>query len=57
MSAVVEESILDGTDEVERMAKRSPDFALIAKAWIRSEVAKGAKGGRRCLSRMRRWQL
>lgn len=42
VSAVVEESILDGImlDEVQRMAERSPDFARVAKAWIRSEVAK-----------------
>ena len=42
VSAVVEESILDGImlDEVQRMAERSPDFARIAKAWIRSEAAK-----------------
>ncbi len=44
VSAVVEESILDGImlDEVQRMAEQSPDFARIAKVWIRSEVAKGA---------------
>jgi hypothetical protein len=44
VSAVVEESILDGImlDEVQRMAELSPDFARIAKAWIRSEVAKKA---------------
>ena len=46
VSAVVEESILDGImlDEVQRMAKGSPDFARIAKAWIRSEVAKEQGG-------------
>jgi hypothetical protein len=38
VSAVVDESILDGVmlDEVERMAKASPDFARIAKEWMRS---------------------
>ena len=47
VSAVIEESILDGImlDEVGRMAERSPDFARIAKAWIRSEVAKEQGGG------------
>ena len=42
VSAVIEESILVGImlDEVGRMAEQSPDFARIAKAWIRSEVAK-----------------
>jgi hypothetical protein len=45
VSAVIEESILDGImlDEVQRMAEESPDFARIAKTWIRSEVAKGRK--------------
>jgi hypothetical protein len=44
VSAVIEESILDGImlDEVARMAEESPDFARIAKTWIRSEVAKEA---------------
>jgi hypothetical protein len=47
VSTVVEESILDGImlDEVQRMAELSPDFARIAKTWIRSEVAKGQKEG------------
>ncbi len=42
VSAVIEESILDGImlDEVQRMAEQSPDFARIAKAWIRSERTK-----------------
>jgi len=45
VSAVVEESILDGImlDEVQRIAEQSPDFARIAKTWIRSEVAKGQR--------------
>jgi hypothetical protein len=45
VSAVVEESILDGImlDEVQRMAELSPDFARVAKTWIRSEVAKGKR--------------
>jgi len=42
VSAVIEESILDGImlDEVQRMAEQSPDFARIARRWIRSEVAR-----------------
>jgi hypothetical protein len=46
VSAVIEESILDGImlDEVGRMAELSPDFARIAKLWIRSEVAKEQGG-------------
>jgi hypothetical protein len=40
VSAVVEESILEGVmlDEVERMAKASPDFARVANDWMRSAV-------------------
>jgi hypothetical protein len=46
VSVLVEESILDGImlDEVGRLAELSPDFARIARAWIRSEVAKGQRG-------------
>jgi hypothetical protein len=42
MSALIEESILDGImlDEVQRMAEESPDFARIARMWIRSERTK-----------------
>jgi len=47
VSAVVEESILDGImlDEVERMAKASPDFARVAKMWIRPERTKEQEAG------------
>jgi len=47
VSALVEESILDGImlDEVQRMAEQSPDFARIARVWIRSERTKGQGAG------------
>jgi hypothetical protein len=47
VSAVIEESILDGImlDEVQRMAEQSPDFARIAKLWIRSERTKEQGAG------------
>jgi hypothetical protein len=47
VSAVIEESILDGImlDEVQRMAEQSPDFARIARLWIRSERTKEQGAG------------
>lgn len=47
VSAVIEESILDGImlDEVQRMAEQSPDFARVARLWIRSERTKEQGAG------------